>query len=182
MYLQDNSALIAIRDSQSRVHCVSLIHKKLYQSENIATIDMKVYIKELVDYLSSAFGVQETIRFELDIEELHLTTAQSIPVGLILNEAITNSIKYAFPQVMEGNSIAIHLSTSGSQCRLSINDNGIGLPAGFDEESVKTLGVSLMKGLSEDIEATFSMKDKKGTCVEILFAVNPVSPLLELPG
>ncbi len=181
MYLQDNAALSAIRDSQSRVHCMSLIHKKLYQSESIATIDMKVYIKELVDYLSSAFGVQETIRFELSIDELYLNTSQSIPIGLILNEAITNSIKYAFPQMKATDKISIQLSAISNRCRLTIADNGIGLPAGFSEESIKSLGVSLMKGLSEDIDATFSIKDVKGTCVEILFMVSPVNSLLELP-
>ncbi len=145
MYLKDSSALSAIRDSQSRVYCMSLIHKKLYQSDNIATINIMRYIEELVDYLSNAFGVQHSIRFGLDIAEVQLSASQSIPIGLILNEAITNSIKYAFPEGSPENTISIQLSVVDSRCRLVIRDNGIGLPAGFNEENIKSLGISLMR-------------------------------------
>lgn len=178
MYLKDNSALNAIRDSQSRVYCMSLIHKKLYQSDNIAAINMMRYIEELVDYLSSAFGVQYTVRFELDIAEVQLSASQSIPIGLILNEAITNSIKYAFPERSQNNTISIRLSVAGSQCRLVIRDNGVGLPAGINEENIKSLGISLMKGLSEDIDATFSIENRQGTSVEIAFRLEQPVPSL----
>ena len=178
MYLKDNSALNAIRDSQSRVYCMSLIHKKLYQSDNIAVINMKLYIEELVDYLSNAFGARHIIGFELDIAEVHLSASQSIPIGLILNEAITNSIKYAFPKGSPDNTISVQLSIVDSQCRLEIRDNGIGLPAGFSEENIKSLGLSLMKGLSEDIDATFSIENREGTCVEIIFMPEQLVPSL----
>ncbi len=178
MYLKDNSALNAIRDSQSRVYSMSLIHKKLYQSDNIATINMMHYIEELVDYLSNAFGVQRGIGFDLAIAEVQLSASQSIPIGLILNEAITNSIKYAFPEGSRNNTISIQLSVVDNRCRLVIRDNGIGLPAGFNERNIKSLGISLMKGLSEDIDATFSIENREGTSVEITFGLEQPVPSL----
>ncbi len=171
MYLRDTAAINAIRDSQSRVYCMSLIHKKLYQSDNVYSIHMNSYVKELVDYLSSTFGVQDSICFELNVTALQFTAAQSIPIGLILNEAITNSIKYAFPEKSKNSLIKVNLHTEGNQCRIMISDNGIGLPLRFTGDRDQSLGINLMKGLSEDIDAVFSIRSEKGTHVEIVFSV-----------
>lgn len=96
-YLDNEDALVAIRNSQNRMHAMSLIHQKLYQSDNLAEIDMKWYIKELVDYMIECFGTDNKIQFTLETEAIKLDVAQAVPLGLILNEAISNVIKYAFP-------------------------------------------------------------------------------------
>ena len=101
-YIDNEPALTAIHDSQHRVHAMSLIHQKLYNTENVSSIDMSSYIRELASYLRDSFNTGQRIRFEFDIAPLELDVSQAVPVGLILNEAVTNSIKYAFPMTGMG--------------------------------------------------------------------------------
>ncbi len=145
---ENDAALVVIRENQHRVYAMSLIHQKLYQSENVALIDIPVYISELVDYLRSSFDTRH-IRFELDLALVKLDVAQTVPMGLILNEAVTNAIKYAFPG-NRGGLIAVTLQQTGSHhLQLIIKDNGVGLPAGMDINETDSLGMSLMQGLKQ---------------------------------
>lgn len=167
-YIDNQSALTAIHDSQHRVHAMSLIHQKLYGSANISSIEMSLYIRELVSYLSDSFNVSQRIRFEFYIEPIEMDVSHAVPMGLILNEAITNSLKYAFPDGRNG-VISISLSnTSADQYLLSISDNGIGMPAFVKKTG--SLGMSLMRGLSEDIDGNFSIENNKGTTVKVSFS------------
>ena len=166
-FINNDAALTAIHDSQHRVHAMSLIHQKLYNSENLSSIDMSFYIRELVSYLSDSFDTGHRIRFELNIEPLQMDVSQAVPLGLILNEAITNSIKYAFPDDRDG-IIAVSLSnTSANHYLLSISDNGIGMTS----DTIKTgsLGMSLMKGLSEDLDGNISIENNNGTTIKVSF-------------
>ncbi len=169
-YIDNEPALTAIHDSQHRVHAMSLIHQKLYGSENVSTIDMSSYIRELTSYLGDSFNSGQRIRFELAIEPLEMDVSQAVPLGLILNEAITNSIKYAFPNDRSG-VISISLSTtSPNQYLLVISDNGVGMPQQFNSKKAGSLGMSLMEGLSEDLDGRFSIENKNGTTIKISFA------------
>ena len=168
-YINDESALTAIHDSQHRVHAMSLIHQKLYNSENLSSIDMSFYIRELASYLSDSFNTGQRIRFEFDIEPLELDVSQAVPLGLILNEAITNSLKYAFPNEREGVINVTLSNTSGNQYLLEISDNGIGIPSHLKNKKAGSLGMSLMAGLSEDLDGSFSIEKNNGTVIRILF-------------
>ena len=168
-FVQNESALTAIHDSQHRVHAMSLIHQKLYSTENVSSIDMSIYIRELVSYLRDSFNTAQRIRFELHVEPLELDVSQAVPLGLILNEAITNSIKYAFPNDMKG-VITISLSNTGfHNYLLIISDNGIGMPAHVKDKKPGSLGMSLMEGLSEDLDGNFSIVSDNGTMIKISF-------------
>jgi two-component sensor histidine kinase len=168
-YIDNDAALTAIHDSQHRVHAMSLIHQKLYNSENVSSIDMSFYTRELVSYLSDSFDTGQRIRFELNIEPLEMDVSQAVPLGLILNEAITNSIKYAFPDDREG-VISVSLSnTAPHRYLLSISDNGSGMPAQSDNKKAGSLGMSLMAGLSEDLDGNFSIENNNGTLIKISF-------------
>jgi two-component sensor histidine kinase len=171
-YIDNDAALTAIHDSQHRVHAMSLIHQKLYNSENVSSIDMSFYTRELVSYLRDSFDTGHRIRFELNIEPLKMDVSQAVPLGLILNEAITNSIKYAFPHEKSG-VISVSLSdSSANHYLLSISDNGVGLPADFRKTG--SLGMSLMKGLSEDLDGNFSIESNNGTLIKISFVHHPI--------
>ncbi|WP_298716848.1 histidine kinase dimerization/phosphoacceptor domain -containing protein [Chitinophaga sp.] len=171
-YLQNDAALVAIRDSQHRVQAISLIHKKLYQSDNVGLINMPHYIHELVEYLNECFGVRHRIRFHLDIAPIQIDVSQAVPLGLILNEAITNSIKYAFPPGGEG-AIAIHLEPgSDGQFSLTVADNGKGLPEDFDLSKTNSLGMSLMRGLSDDLGGSFTIRNRGGAEISIQFGID----------
>jgi two-component sensor histidine kinase len=168
-YLKNEEALLAIHDSQRRVQAMSIIHQKLFHSDSLSSIEMSGYIEELVGYLEHSFGIDQRIRFILDIEEVVLDLSYALPLSLILNEAITNSLKYAFPGNREG-IMSIGLKSLGSsQYLLSISDNGVGLPSNFDIKNAKSMGMSLMKGLSEDIHGKFQINNNTGTEVQVLF-------------
>jgi two-component system, sensor histidine kinase PdtaS len=168
-YIENTEALAAIQDSQHRVNAMSLIHQKLYNSENASSIDISFYIRELVSYLRESFNTGSRIHFEFNIEPLELDVSHSVPLGLILNEAITNSIKYAFPNGKDG-LINISLSnTSPNNYLLSITDNGIGMPFQFSNKKPGSLGMSLMAGLSEDLDGKFTIENNNGTTIKISF-------------
>jgi len=168
-YIDNDAALTAIHNSQHRVHAMSLIHQKLYNSENVSSIDMSFYIRELVSYLSESFNTGQRIRFEFNVEALEMDVSQAVPLGLIMNEAITNSIKYAFPEGRNG-LISISLSnTAPNRGLLSISDNGVGIPPHLNIIKPGSLGMSLIAGLSEDLDGKFSIESNNGTTVRISF-------------
>lgn len=166
-YIDNAPARNAIHDSQRRVHAMSLIHQKLYGSENFSSISLPVYIRELGTYLAQSFDLGQRIHLEYDIAAVEVDVSQAVPLGLILNEAITNSIKYAFPEEMRG-AISISLSNIGThEYLLSIADNGIGINGSARKDS---LGMSLMQGLSEDLNGSFSIESNNGTTIKIIFS------------
>ncbi|WP_433763579.1 histidine kinase dimerization/phosphoacceptor domain -containing protein [Flavobacterium ginsenosidimutans] len=168
-YLDNDMALSAIKNSQHRIHSMSLIHQKLYNSENISTINMPNYIRELVEYLRESFSLGQRIRFELKIDPLELDVAQAVPLGLILNESITNSIKYAFPDNQTGMIYITLEATSEEKYLLTIADNGVGFDANMSFTKINSFGLSLIKGLSDDLDAVFSMENNNGTILKIEF-------------
>jgi two-component sensor histidine kinase len=164
----ENDALKAVENSQHRIYAMSLIHQKLYQSDDIKTIDMAKYIPELVKYLEDSFDVSEQIQFRLSIDPVSLNISHAIPLGLIINEAVSNSIKYAFPGKRNGE-ISISMIDSGEQIKLELADNGIGMPLNTNETETNSLGLELIKGLSEDIDGNISFDVTKGTRITIMF-------------
>jgi two-component sensor histidine kinase len=168
-YLDNQDALDAIRNSQHRMHAMSLIHQKLYQSANMATIDMSVYIRELVEYLGESFKQEKTIVMNMDISPVKLDVAQAVPLGLILNEAISNSIKYAFKGSRSGRIDVLLEPLEEDKYLLCIADNGSGLAEGFDPYNTSSLGMSLMQGLSQQLDGDFVLENKNGLRVCITF-------------
>lgn len=173
-YLQDD-ALLALQDSQNRVYAMSLIHQKLYQTERMVSIGMDRYLPELVAHLKDSFSIGESITFMQQIDEIEIDVSQAIPVGLILNEAITNAIKYAFSESSASREIhiAMHRLTNNS-IELVIRDNGKGLPPDFDSNRINSLGMRLMKGLTEDINGEFTLESKNGVYISVVFRPNAI--------
>jgi two-component system, sensor histidine kinase PdtaS len=168
-YLKDDAALLAIRESQHRVHAISLIHQKLYQSENLSVVDMAAYIKDVVEYLADNLDAAHRIRFSMCIGLITLDVAQAVPIGLIINEAVTNSVKYAFPGESNGE-IEISMQQSVADgIVLYIKDNGIGLPVNFNWQHTQSLGMSLMLGLSKQLDGKFEVINNSGLTVQVKF-------------
>jgi two-component sensor histidine kinase len=168
-YLEDLSAIEAIKESQHRLKSIALIHQKLYQTENLATINIQPYIVELVEYLKESLNDDKMIGFDLNILNLELDISKAVPLGLIINEAITNIFKYAFPNIHGGKVIITLKECEEDHYQLFIKDNGIGLPADFDYEQSNTLGIILMKGLSAQIDGVFTMENKDGVSLSLNF-------------
>ncbi|QEE50815.1 hypothetical protein FUA48_14880 [Flavobacterium alkalisoli] len=167
-YLKDKSALTAIRDSQHRVHSMSLIHQKLYQSEDMTSIPMPAYITDLTEYLKDSFDTSN-IHFDLTIEHVDFDVSIAVPLGLILNEAITNSIKYGFPEKEEGVISIKLIQNTEDTFMLYIRDNGVGLPDDYAIKKENSLGLNLIKGLTEDLDGSLNLYNDNGVVIEITF-------------
>ncbi len=139
-------------------------------------INMASYIEDMTYNLKNSFIQTNRIHFNLHAEPIELDVSQAVPLGLILNEAITNSIKYAFPKPATG-TIAIYLQReSDCQILLRITDNGIGLPDGFEVNDQGSLGIQLIKLFSEQLEGDLQFKGEKGVEISLLFKqVNPAT-------
>nr|WP_067060383.1 sensor histidine kinase [Mucilaginibacter sp. L294] len=170
-YLENIAAIEAIRESQNRVQAISLIHQKLYKSNNVASINMPAYVADLLEYLADSFGTRKRhIRFEHVIEPFNLDLAQAVPVGLILNEAITNAIKYAFEET--GGQIIVGLQLiSDEKLLLTIADNGGGFPLGMNLQDSATLGMEMMKALSKQLGGEFKIENSGGVRIGIEFLI-----------
>ncbi len=167
-YLDNEDALQAIQNSQHRMHAMSLIHQKLYQTDNLASINISWYIQELTNYLKDSFDNDNKIRFELNIQSVELDVAQAVPLGLILNEAISNAIKYAFPN-QKGIITITFKETQENTFLLQITDNGVGLPEGFELTELDSLGMNLMRGLAEQLDGAFDITTGNGVTITIPF-------------
>ena len=160
---------LAIKEGRSRIKSMSLIHEKLYRTENFSRVDMKKYIEELTEFLQKSFRSEARITNEIVVEESELDVNTAIPVGLIVNELITNAYKYAFKGLQEGK---VHIQLKKNELGryvLMVRDNGIGLSSDFQPEKSKSMGLSLVRSLTEQMEGTFEFRSKKGAEFSIEF-------------
>ena len=165
MYLEKD-ALQAIEKSQHRIYAMSLIHQKLYQDEGLRSIDMAIYLDEFIGYLKDSLDTQK-IDFNVQVESVYLNLQQAIPVALIINETVTNSIKYAF-SLETSPKIWIFMTEAGDRVKLVIADNGSGFILREEDEG-KSLGMQLIKGLSKELKGTVVIETNKGTVLTIEF-------------
>ncbi|WP_276481495.1 histidine kinase dimerization/phosphoacceptor domain -containing protein [Paraflavitalea pollutisoli] len=169
VYLQDE-ALDAVHNSQHRVQAMALIHQKLYQADNVTTIQMNTYIPELVQYLQDSFVSRTRIRFDIEVAPVAMDVTLAIPLGLIINEAVTNVFKHAFTGRDRGQ-VAISLQPlHDQQWELRISDNGIGMAANEAAVRPASLGMSLMQGLCRDFNGTCTIDSYHGTHIRVVFA------------
>ncbi|QDK81896.1 tetratricopeptide repeat protein [Spirosoma sp. KCTC 42546] len=173
-YLTDQAALAAIRESQNRVHAMALIHQKLYQSNRLSSIPMAEYINEIVEYLMGTFDLKGNIKKQIAVTPVDLDVTLAVPLGLIINEAITNSLKYAFPMDRSG-TIQIELNqVDDHNFWLLIGDDGIGLPTDLNPSRSRTLGMSLIRGLSKQLGGKLQINQMNGVQISLLFAEDKV--------
>ncbi|MCF2446607.1 hypothetical protein L0657_21800 [Dyadobacter sp. CY345] len=169
VYLKDQSAVSAVKDSLRRVQTMSIIHQKLYEDHNSSTIAMQDYIKDLVNYLQESLDTDMQISFKQNIEPIYLDVSQAVPLGLIINESVVNAMKYGFPKRQEA-IIRISLTRDGVDYMvLGIQDNGIGLPAGFELKKHQSQGLNLVQGLSKQLKGEFSIENNNGVRIKVRF-------------
>jgi two-component system, sensor histidine kinase PdtaS len=168
-YLENEKALAAIRQSRNRMYAMSLIHQRLYQTHSLELISMSRYIPELIDFIKDNLAGDRNIRFGLHIDPVSLDVAQAVPTGLIINEAVTNCIQYAFPERNDG-AVNIVLRYLGQDdILLQIADNGIGLRADFDIKRAKSMGMELIGSLNRQLEGTMNIRNRGGLVISIVF-------------
>lgn len=169
-YAQDKRDVEIFRESQNRIKSMALIHEKLYQSKDLASINFHEYVSHLLNGLFRSYGVNtEKITLKTDIEDVLLGVDIAIPCGLIINELVSNSLKYAFPEDKEGE-IKITLRTlDESAMELTVADNGIGMPADTNFGSSESLGLKLVTILTNQIDGELEMDRSEGTKIQIRF-------------
>jgi PAS domain S-box-containing protein len=159
------------QESQNRIHSMALLHESLYQSNNLSRIDFPEYIRQLASHLFHSYGVvAERIHLRTEMDALYLGMDAAVPCGLIINELVSNSLKYAFPDGREGE-VRIELrEPQHGMARLVVADNGIGLRSDIDWVTARTLGLRLVRTLAEQLGATIEVESKAGTEVRLTFA------------
>lgn len=173
-YLQSIDAVEAIRDVQHRVQAISIIHQKLYQKTGGSAVTISDYINEIVSYLSNSYNISaRNIRFEQIIPAVNLDISQAVPMGLIINEAITNALKYAFGD-KPGKIMIKGILNNDRSLLLSISDNGVGLPKNFDVQKTSSLGMEMMKALGKQLGGNFCMRSNGGVEISISFKIDRV--------
>lgn len=167
--LTDETAKDALREGRNRVRSIALIHQNLYQFENLSTIELKRFVNDLCRQVERVFKKQNPVAVNIAVPDLHLDIDTAVPLGLIMNELLSNSFKYAFEDVVAGEiNLVIHSVTEGKY-QLQYSDNGPGLPADFDVANASTLGIQLIYDLSRQIGGTVKYENKEGASFTINF-------------
>ena len=179
-YIENRQVLSVLDDSQHRVRSMALIHEKLYQSANLAQIDFGDYIRDLAGYLFRAQGGHtRNIGLNIQTDDVHLIIDMAVPCGLILNELISNSLKHAFPTGHSGDIVVTCRAEEGDQIILTVGDNGVGLPAGLDLQNTGTLGLELVRTLTEQLGGTLQLDRTQGIEYRLAFSTHHIKDLIE---
>ncbi len=166
---RSKAAIEALEEGKSRVKAMALIHQKIYQTDDLSVIEMQGYIESLVNSVQSVFKKGgHNINITIDAEGVELDIDRAIPFGLILNELVSNSFKYAFPEDKENGKIYIHLRKNGDQGFFEYTDNGIGLPEDSEERANSSMGIRLMNRLVNQLQSTLNI-DKSAEGVRFWF-------------
>lgn len=165
--ISDVGILDAMRESQHRVQSMGMIHQKLYVGENLASVEMKGYFMNLGDYIIDAFGLDAQVDVNIAMEELELDVDMAIPIGLIVNELLTNALKYAFPDGRKG-VIKIRLKKEDDILRLDVTDNGVGKISGSNPQGTG-FGTQLIELLTKQLDGKMVLNTNRGTSVSIQF-------------
>jgi len=159
-----------LRNSKNRVHAMSMVHELLYNSQDLSSIELDLFLTRLINGLFQSYRV-DSGRIGCDVRVAAIRAAISIanPLGLIVNELVSNAIKYAFPGDRKGR-ILLELKADRGGLRLQICDDGVGLPAGIDPERSRTLGLKLVQTLAvTQLEGSLELLPGAGTCYRIHF-------------
>ena len=171
MAIDDKQMLHVIQEIQNRIRSLSLVHEKLFEAKDLSNISLKDYVEDLAQALLASYqGSNKRISITVDVGDVFMSLDSITICGLIINELVSNSLKYAFPDEETGNIQIILHSTNKGEIELCIRDNGIGLPEGLDFEHPKTLGLKLVRGLTEDqLRGKIELKGEKRSDFLITF-------------
>jgi two-component sensor histidine kinase len=168
--VEDPSVRQMLNDGQKRIHAIALIHQNIYQSGDLREVNVKRYLEELTTNVQHSYeGAAPRISLDLQVKDYPLDIDTAVPLGLILNELITNTYKYAFPDGRTGK-ILVEFNRGTDNYLLRVSDNGVGLPSDYQERTVKGRGSRLINGLVRQLSGKINWREQpKGTSVVITF-------------
>lgn len=162
-YVKDHNTLEILRESQNRVKSMSFIHESLYRSKDFSQVNFSDYMNNLINNVVHTFLLpNKDVVLVTDLGGVNLNLDQAIPCGLIVNELLTNAMKYAFTDI-EDPTLEVRIAEEGNRVNLWIEDNGVGLPEDFNLDETDSLGLQLVQTLIEQIEGTLTLKRERGT-------------------
>lgn len=168
--IKDSRASEMFRESQNRVRSIALIHEKLYESKNLSDLDFTDHIRSLVSYLFRSYGAHpDRIVPRVRVKDGYLGMDTVIPCGLIINELVSNSLKYAFPEGKGEISIEL-LRDNDDRFTLVVSDDGVGFPKDLDFRNTETLGLQLVNTLTDQLKGSIELRSRAGTKFAITFA------------
>ena len=168
-YVKDSGVLKLFVEAQKRVKSMALVHERMYQSEVLTDLDFTQYIENLGNYIFKIYGVNtKRISMKIDINEANIDFNRAIQLGLIVNELISNSLKHAFPDDLEGQ-VNVRLDSEDKYFILTTSDNGVGLPKKFRLRQTKSLGLQLVQALTNQLKGSIKIDRRKGTRFRIKF-------------
>ncbi|WP_172684120.1 PAS domain-containing sensor histidine kinase [Desulfosarcina cetonica] len=163
----------SLKESRARVRSMALIHETLYQNEDLSAVNLKEYARKLMrDLLSVYENISEQVVIDYDIDDLQLELNQAVYCGMIVNELVTNALKYAFVGRRKGNLCISARRVADNETRLSVKDNGVGLPPTFDWKNASTLGLRLISLMAEQLRGSLALNSKHGHGLEAIIQWN----------
>ena len=169
--IKDKKALSLVRNCEDRIRAMSLVHEKLYRSENLSKVNFSDYVNSIASRLFQVYGTDTSaVRLSLHIKSPPLNMETAIPLGLIINELVSNVLKHAFPQGRKGNiTVALTQDKKTDKYTLTVTDDGIGIPEEIDYRNPETFGLQLINLFTEQLEGTMELVRSNGTSFEITF-------------
>jgi two-component sensor histidine kinase len=173
--IEDPAALELFQESQSRVRSIALFHEKLYQSEDLARVDIAEYLKGLTSGLFATYGIDpDVLQLSLKVDDIPMGVDAAITSGLIVNELLSNSLKHAFPDGRRGK-VRVELRADPAGAVLEVMDDGIGVPDHLDFRNPATLGLKLVSILTDQLRGTIELDRSHGTRFVVRFPLGEVT-------
>jgi two-component sensor histidine kinase len=169
---QDEQVQMVFKETKNRVRSMALVHQKLYQSQNLSSIDLGEYIRELTALLMASYQITSNrISLVLDLQRVPVLIDTAVPCGLILNELISNVFKHAFPHNKPGELRITLKQSAEDEIMLQVADNGMGLPSGLDPRKSDSVGLQTVFGITEyQLQGKVTCKTAKGVSWQLRFS------------
>lgn len=173
-HVSDPAVLDSIREIKDRIKSISMLHQRLYQREELAALDLSEYVQTLCRSLFASYGVSEDrVRLQFDIPPLNLDIDTALTLGLIVNELVSNTLKYAFPDQRSGTLLIELLRVTETEYTLTISDDGTGLPDNFEEKMATSFGLQLVSSLIKKLHGKLKFYSEGGTQIRLQFVILP---------
>jgi PAS domain S-box-containing protein len=171
--IEDDRIKDALKESQNRIYTMSAVHETLHGSENLSEIDLKGYLSKVTSSIFQTYNVNpNNVKLNISIEEIPINIKQASPLGLVINEVVSNSLKYAFPDDRKGE-INVEMKKLVNELELIIMDNGVGIPDELDWRNIDTLGLKLVRTLIENqLDGSIEMENNNGAKFTIKFNID----------
>jgi two-component sensor histidine kinase len=170
--ITNQEMLNLLRETQNRVRSMALVHEELYQSETLSWVDIGDYARRLSTTLFHSYRPEAVdLRLELDIGDVRVPVDEAVPCGLIINELLSNAMKYAFVGRRRGR-VSVSFHQVADQFVLEVSDNGVGVPRGLDVNAAETLGLQLVATLTRQLRGSIEFVRRRGTTFTVKFPVS----------